>query len=64
MVIPREISASPYIDFDDEDRDFEPPRQPEEKQEDSQGPHERTANRNTEDPVTDPPQARYYSYSY
>ena len=59
MVIPRMNSASPDRDFDVHDyRDFEPPRQPEEEQEDIQELHERTMNRHTEHPITNTTQ--YY----
>ena len=53
-------SASPDRDFDDNEyRNFEPPRQPEEEQEDIQELHERTMNRHcTEDPI--PNTTQYY----
>ena len=57
MVITRKKSASPGRDLNDHEyRDFEPPRQPEEEQEDIEGLHERTKNRHTEDPITNTPQ--------
>ena len=57
MVITRKKSASHGSDFDDQEyRDFESPRQPEEKKKDIEGLHERTMNRHTGDPITNTPQ--------
>ena len=57
MVITLKKSASPGRYFDDHEyRDFDPPGQPEEEQEDIEVLGERTMDRHTEDPITNTPQ--------